>query len=520
MNSNKLKLFITAFLLCMATFFMSCTDLGMDWETGTTTTSEGFIITYDSNGAAVITGYEGSDTAVTVPSSVTVDGVEYSVTGIASEAFKDNTSITSVSVADTVTSIGSSAFSGCTAVTSVTLSNSITSISASTFENCSSLTTITIPESVTSIGDSAFSGCTSITSYIVEGSSPATLGTDSFDGASDYIIYVPSDSVTTYQSSWSDYSDHIAAQTSAVVDAVELTIEDITFSGTDTSSSVTTGFTLPVKGEVNGSTVTWVSSNTDVITIGDDGTTTVTRPTSDTNVTLTATITDSDGNTITKTITVTVKASDSESSEGTNADEDASALTVDDVSFTDGDSSTSVTSSFTLPTTGEKNSSTITWASSNTDVVTIGENGATTVTRPSSDTDITLTATITDSDGNTTTKTITVTVKAYEVTDPSDFYYDFDNSSKTATVIQYIGLSTDIVIPSQRTYNEVTYTITSVGNTSGSSRKFNTNLISVVIPDTVISINEQAFRGHENLESVTIPDSVTSIGNLTFCGCT
>ncbi|GBU28068.1 leucine-rich repeat [Treponema sp. R8-4-B8] len=47
-----------------------------------------------------------------------------------------------------------------------------------------------------------------------------------------------------------------------------------------------------------------------------------------------------------------------------------------------------------------------------------------------------------------------------------------------------------------------------------------TNLTSVTIPSSVLSIGQSAFSGCTGLPSITIPSSVTSIGNSAFSGCT
>lgn len=42
---------------------------------------------------------------------------------------------------------------------------------------------------------------------------------------------------------------------------------------------------------------------------------------------------------------------------------------------------------------------------------------------------------------------------------------------------------------------------------------------SIIIPDGVTSIGEDAFCGCSSLESIVIPESVTSIGDRAFWGC-
>ena len=107
---------------------------------------------------------------VVIPSSVTYNDVEYSVTTIGEQAFYECSSLTSITIPNSVTSIGQEAFSWCYSLTSITIPNSVTSIGSLAFSYCSGLTSITIPNGVTSIGYSAFWGCSSLTSITIPNS--------------------------------------------------------------------------------------------------------------------------------------------------------------------------------------------------------------------------------------------------------------------------------------------------------------------------------------------------------------
>ena len=118
----------------------------------------------------------GTATDVNIVIPATYNGKP--VTGIASYAFENCSSIKSVTIPSSVTHIGLFAFSGCSNLTSITIPSSVTEIGYSAFENCSSLTSITIPSSVTSIGSYAFCGCSSLTSVIIpEGVTSIESGT-------------------------------------------------------------------------------------------------------------------------------------------------------------------------------------------------------------------------------------------------------------------------------------------------------------------------------------------------------
>ena len=109
--------------------------------------------------AEVTSGEKNYSGEVVIPSSITVEGKEYTVTSIGYQAFYECYSLTSVTIPNSVTSIGVFAFEYCTGLMSITIPNSVTSIGMSAFHNCSSLTSVTIPNSVTSIGGAAFDGC-------------------------------------------------------------------------------------------------------------------------------------------------------------------------------------------------------------------------------------------------------------------------------------------------------------------------------------------------------------------------
>ena len=86
---------------------------------------------------ATITGYEGEEINIVIPTSI--DG--YDVVAIADGAF-ENTKIKSMIISDGVQTVGWFAFNGCTKLTSVTIPSSVTSIGYSAFGATESSLTI------------------------------------------------------------------------------------------------------------------------------------------------------------------------------------------------------------------------------------------------------------------------------------------------------------------------------------------------------------------------------------------
>lgn len=154
----------------------------------------------DDDGAAVITGYKGSGTSLSVPSSIQGKKVK----SIGYDTFREHTELTEVTVPDTVSYIGEFAFYGCSNLKKVELPTSVTEVDYGAFDNtpwledsddeffisgngvlikyngksdkleipskvtsiaggalesCDLLTSVVIPNTVISIGSYAFSGC-------------------------------------------------------------------------------------------------------------------------------------------------------------------------------------------------------------------------------------------------------------------------------------------------------------------------------------------------------------------------
>lgn len=83
--------------------------------------------------------------------------------------------------------------------------------------NCFSIKEVVIPNTVTAIGDYTFSQCYSLTKIHVQATTPPTLGTATFSSIpSNYTIYVPTGTLSAYQTAWSDYSDHIVEEGSSL----------------------------------------------------------------------------------------------------------------------------------------------------------------------------------------------------------------------------------------------------------------------------------------------------------------
>ncbi len=133
-------------------------------------------------------------TTVTVPATVTVEGVTYKVTAVADNAFKGNKKITKVTIPKNVTTIGKNAFSGCTKLKAVTVGSDVTTIGTNAFKGCKALTKITLPGKTVKIEANAFSGCKKLKTIVIKSKklTSKSISKNAFKGISaTTIIKVP-----------------------------------------------------------------------------------------------------------------------------------------------------------------------------------------------------------------------------------------------------------------------------------------------------------------------------------------
>lgn len=105
----------------------------------------------------------GASGDVVIPSMI--DGKV--VLSIGFRAFRFYGDIISITIPDSVINIGDQAFWGCNNLKYVTIGNGVTDIGEDAFNGCSSLTSVNMGDNVTNIGEYAFANCSNISSIII-----------------------------------------------------------------------------------------------------------------------------------------------------------------------------------------------------------------------------------------------------------------------------------------------------------------------------------------------------------------
>lgn len=143
---------------------------------------------------------------ISIPSTVTLDGLSYDVTKIANNAFKNNKTLKKVVISSKVLVIGDGAFYGCKKLSTVSLGANVTTIGKNAFYNCIALKKIVIPSKVNKIGSKAFYGCKKLLSITIKSATLTTknVGSKAFTkaGSSNYkkmTVKVPKKQLKAYK---------------------------------------------------------------------------------------------------------------------------------------------------------------------------------------------------------------------------------------------------------------------------------------------------------------------------------
>ena len=214
---KKFFLFAAALLISMAA--MSQVDVnGINYS-----------ITSDST-VSVFAHYPIYSGDIVIPAKVTIEDVEYTVTGIEPQAFYYCEELTSVVLPNTIKAIGYNAFDHCTALTSINFPEGLEIIEGDAFWGCENLTEITLPSTLKELYDWAFEQCINLRSINL----PEAL---EYVG---YAVFYGDDALTEplYNSKFFAYFPRNYATSYSVPEGIE-TIVGMAFNSSNELKSVT-----------------------------------------------------------------------------------------------------------------------------------------------------------------------------------------------------------------------------------------------------------------------------------------
>ena len=323
---------------------------------------------------------------------VTIPGT---VKSIGDCAFLNCDALTTVTIPDSVTSIGEQVFYDCDALTTVKLGSGLKSIPASTFEHCDVLESLRIPRRVTTIGDNAFKDCVKLTSITIP-RSVTKISSNAFSYPKILTIYGVSG---TYAETFAKensikFVDQQIKATTASLDKTELTI----------NKGAAAQLNLSVTPENFTDIVDWKSTDTNIVTVSDNG---VVKAVGVGTATIKVVVGD-----VSASCKVTVLQP------VTGIDLNKSSLTMDALG------TFQMTASVYPDSANDKR---ITWSSSDPAIASVDENGLVTALKKGT---ATITAAAMDGSGVKSTCKVTVSNTAYVCTDPAQLEspHNYDNS--------------------------------------------------------------------------------------------
>ena len=115
-----------------------------------------------------------------------------------------------------------------------------------------------------------------------------------------------------------------------------------------------------------------------------------------------------------------------------------------------------------------------------------------------------------------TVMSMAANAEVIEYSTDDGFKYNLDTEAKTAKLAKFSGSQTEVVIPENVTYNDVTYSVTSLGPYCFYDCS---SLTSIDIPSSVWILGYCCFYNCTSLTSIDIPSSVTILETSCFYGC-
>ena len=157
-----------------------------------------------------------------IPSSITVDGVAYSVVSISNYAFTDCRRLKSVLLPTSMRTIGEYAFRYCSNITKLSIPEGVESIGSYAFNYCYYLEFLELPSTLTSVGDYVIAGCSRLTAVYSHQTDPVSISDVTFctrtwnsdtqsylDNPSAATLYMPKGTLSAYKaiSGWTKFAN-------------------------------------------------------------------------------------------------------------------------------------------------------------------------------------------------------------------------------------------------------------------------------------------------------------------------
>ena len=140
-------------------------------------------------------------TKVSIPATISFDGITYKVTEIDAKALKGNKKVKTVTMGKNITKIGDEAFSGCTALSNVTIGANVTTIGNKAFYN-TAIKNLTLPAKTVKLGKQFVYKCSKMKTLTVKSSkmTKKTITDGAYKGlGKSVVVKVPKSKVSAYK---------------------------------------------------------------------------------------------------------------------------------------------------------------------------------------------------------------------------------------------------------------------------------------------------------------------------------